>query len=308
MKIIKTSTKILLPLFFGGSLILLWGLVWLAGGLKGVLAWYFIQLLALLAIPFFVGLIIYGVIKRRLSVFTALLGCVLGACMLPLVWMFGLVTVAYPSNLQRTQGESLNIHSPLKTTARVAWGGDGLAVNYHAASPQQRWAYDLVVEPAFHGSAHLKDYGCYGLPVVAPLDAEVIAIHDGEADQVPGKLSNVNEAPEGNYVALKAAQGTHLILAHMQPGSLQVKAGETVKEGAVLGLCGNSGNTSEPHVHIHLQREDPTLNLSRGGISEGLPLYFRGPQGAFMPSGGFENVKGVMQARGDFIEPLNETE
>ena len=59
-----------------------------------------------------------------------------------------------------------------------------------------------------------------------------------------------------------------------------------VKEGDPIGACGNSGNTSEPHIHIHHQRQDPRvfpLNLA-----EGLPLYFRNHGGPAMPEGGFD--------------------
>jgi Peptidase family M23 len=50
-----------------------------------------------------------------------------------------------------------------------------------------------------------------------------------------------------------------MILAHLSPGSLQVAEGEIVKEGQGIGQCGNSGNTSKPHIHIHHQHQDPYL-------------------------------------------------
>ena len=76
-------------------------------------------------------------------------------------------------------------------------------------------------------------------------------------------------APAGNHVVLDLGNGEYTLLAHLQHGSLRVRAGDHVKAGQPLGLCGNSGNTSEPHVHMHLQ-DRPKLF----GDAVGLPLEF----------------------------------
>ena len=66
--------------------------------------------------------------------------------------------------------------------------------------------------------------------------------------------------------------------------SVAVKEGDRVEEGDLLGKCGNSGHTSEPHLHIHHQRQRPNLHVI--GLAEGLPLYFRKPDGkSWMPEG-----------------------
>ena len=69
----------------------------------------------------------------------------------------------------------------------------------------------------------------------------------------------------GNYVALDIGNGKYALYAHVQPGSLRVKVGDRVKRGQVLALLGNSGNSTEPHVHFQIA-DGPTF-LS----SEGLP-------------------------------------
>jgi len=66
------------------------------------------------------------------------------------------------------------------------------------------------VEPYLTGSAELTDYGCYGVPVVAPAAGYVVEAHDGEPDMTPGVSSNNTQAPEGNVVALKLETGTYL--------------------------------------------------------------------------------------------------
>lgn len=80
--------------------------------------------------------------------------------------------------------------------------------------------------------------------------------------------------------------GTYLVIAHLKNGSVAVETGDIVEEGQVIGECGNSGNSSEPHIHIHHQRQDPTVFPLN--FAEGLPLYFRDHDGQAMPIGGFE--------------------
>ena len=58
------------------------------------------------------------------------------------------------------------------------------------------------------------------------------------------------------------------MLAHLQPHSVRVKLGQRVKRGDVLGLAGNSGNTSQPHLHVHLMN-GPSMD-----DADGLPLPF----------------------------------
>jgi len=74
----------------------------------------------------------------------------------------------------------------------------------------------------------------------------------------------------GNCVIIRLAKHDYAVLAHLAPHSFRVKVGDKVKPGQVLGKCGNSGNSSEPHLHFHLQN---TAALQDG---TGFPAYFRG--------------------------------
>jgi hypothetical protein len=196
------------------------------------------------------------------------------------------------------------VRLPADAPLLVAWGGDSVDTNYHAITPDQRWAYDLIVEPYLSGSDDLAEYGCYGVTVVAPAAGVVAAVHDGEPDATPGVVSNNFEAPAGNFVAIRLPSDTYLLIAHLKPGSLLVQEGDTVAEGQPIGQCGNSGNTSEPHIHIHHQRQNPAeLPIN---FAEGLPLFFRdhvdaaGNPGPAMPSGGVET-------RGETVVPTGPT-
>jgi murein DD-endopeptidase MepM/ murein hydrolase activator NlpD len=107
----------------------------------------------------------------------------------------------------------------------------------------------------------------------------VISVVDG-LDEVQPQVEMDPEHPAGNHVVIQVAENEYLFIAHMQPGSIQVKAGDHVTAGQVIGLTGNSGNTSEPHIHIHLQ-DTPELVVTDDsgqitGLSDaqGLPLTF----------------------------------
>jgi murein DD-endopeptidase len=73
------------------------------------------------------------------------------------------------------------------------------------------------------------------------------------------------ETVGGNYVILDLGQGRYAFYAHLQPGSLRVKAGDKVRRGQVIGLVGNSGNSTEPHLHFHISDANSPLG------SDGLP-------------------------------------
>lgn len=179
--------------------------------------------------------------------------------------------MAYPASLGATK-PSLAVRVPLDGPVRVGWGGDKVSSNYHGAYPEQRWAYDLLVEPAFQAAEALEDYGCYGEPVFAPISATVA--HDGEPDQVPGSLSVVD--------------------------------GDRVTEGDVIGACGNNGNTSKPHVHIHYAHYLAPVTITPV-LGYDLPLYYRDLEGPETPKGGFRVEDGKAVFTGDVIQHTGPT-
>ena len=173
----------------------------------------------------------------------------------------------------------------------VFWGGRDVTQNYHAASGDQRFAYDfgIVREGSSYRSegAQNEDYYCFGAPVLAPGDGVVAAAVDGVPDQTPGKL-DPKEAM-GNHVVIDHGNGEFSFLAHLREGSVRVRPGASVTAGDVIGACGNSGNSSEPHLHYHLQ----TSAVPFGG--EGLPAFF----GAYLADGAA--VASGEPTRGQFV-------
>jgi hypothetical protein len=155
----------------------------------------------------------------------------------------------------------------------VFWGGDTVLQNYHAAYQSQRHAYDIVIWK--DGGTHTgdgtrnEDYWAFGQPLHAPAAGTVVTVLDGIANNTPGVL-NPEPHPAGNHVVIQTAEGEFVYLAHMKQGAVRVKQGDRVDAGDFLGLSGNSGNSSEAHLHIHVQ--DRADFFDPGAVS--LPLRF----------------------------------
>jgi murein DD-endopeptidase MepM/ murein hydrolase activator NlpD len=187
---------------------------------------------------------------------------------------------------------------PFDGTWTVFWGGRTIQQNQHAVSPGQRFAYDILQQR--DGASHAgdgaknEDYYCFGQPILAPGAGRVVAAVDGIADNIPGQ-ANPTE-PCGNHVIVDLGHDEFLLLAHLRKGSVKVKPGERVVAGRKLGLCGNSGNSSEPHLHVHLQT---TADLADG---KGLPLQFQHYLADGEPVDRGEPTKGQQIAPGEDVK------
>jgi murein DD-endopeptidase MepM/ murein hydrolase activator NlpD len=178
----------------------------------------------------------------------------------------------------------------------VFWGGPTERQNYHVLGPDQRHAYDLVVwrsGATYRGTgAANAEYWAWGRPVVAPADGIVVAAVDGVRDNRPQVDVANRAAPAGNHVVIALGGGEDALLAHLRRGSVRVRAGQRVRQGTVLGLCGNSGNSSEPHLHFHVQ-DRPALF----GAARGLPVAFR----SYVADG--RRIARGTPVQGQFIRP-----
>lgn len=163
-----------------------------------------------------------------------------------------------------------DLRLPFEGDWHVYWGGRTLEQNYHVAYADQRFAYDIVVMKdgqTYEGDPKKNEsYFCFDRPILAPAKGKVLVAVDGVEDNVPGEMNPRQAA--GNHVVLDLGNGEYALMAHFRNGTLAVKPGDEVASGALLGHCGNSGNTSEPHLHFHLQTE-PAF-----GKGVGLPAQF----------------------------------
>lgn len=168
---------------------------------------------------------------------------------------------------------------------------DFVPVDDRGLSAPLSWRTVLAIESpdAFVG---------FGAPVLAPLSGTVVATHDGEPDHAayrspaaafgyalgqPRRVRAGAPAIAGNHVVIAANPGgPFVLLAHLQQGSLRYGPGDAVMIGTPIGSCGNSGNSTEPHVHIQVS------DCPRGRSARGLPMAFRRLSGAgtWMPGEG----------------------
>jgi len=175
-----------------------------------------------------------------------------------------------------------------KTKLRFPLRGDFLVVTGHATTPQgheersQVYAYDVVglgphLELLTGDGSKNEDFVGFGKQIVAPA-AGVVSYARNDVDDNPStgnqdfdKLLALPDPPwavGGNCVVIDHGNGEWSFLAHMRKGSVQVKAGDRVVQGQVLGRLGNSGATTGPHLHYHLM-DGPKILLS-----DGLPARF----------------------------------
>jgi hypothetical protein len=167
------------------------------------------------------------------------------------------------------EGEPVALRFPLDNGVYIAGhGGSNPLINYHNASEAQQYALDLVRLNAFGTRAlglypdELDRYAIYGDTLHSPCTGEVETVVSDRPEYAPPRRDDHH--PAGNHVVLQC-KGVRVYLAHMIPGSATVDSSSAVQAGTPVGRVGNSGNSSEPHLHIH---------ATRGG--RGVPITFDG--------------------------------
>ncbi|MCR2801118.1 M23 family metallopeptidase [Microbacterium sp. zg-Y818] len=186
------------------------------------------------------------------------------------------------------------VHSPVQ--------GRWLAINSPASAVPshgvraygQAYAVDLISDPLenprpiFGGPRAMppaSDYPALGQPVLAMIDGVVVRASHWRRDHrarannagvaymmAEGMLREVGGPGfiVGNHVTIRGDDGIYALVAHLQQGSVTVSPGERVTAGQQIGRCGNSGNTSEPHVHAQL------MDRASLWTAQGVPLAFAG--------------------------------
>ena len=167
--------------------------------------------------------------------------------------MFESIEEAKETNLEYTM--------PINDQWTVFWGGDNELLNYHHVYKNQRYAYDLFVDK--NGMSYVnnpnsnENFYAFNKDVVAPADGTIIDVENEVHDNEIGTM-NANQ-PGGNYVVIKHRNDEYSFIAHFKQHSIVKTLGEEIKRGELLGQCGNSGNSSEPHIHFQVMNQ-PCLN------------------------------------------------
>lgn len=184
---------------------------------------------------------------------------------------------------------------PFKGQWFVYWGGESEGQNYHMNDKNQQYAYDFlkVAEgKSYRGDPDKNEsYLAFGQPILAPCDGTVVLAIDGVPDNIPGELNPVHKT--GNTLVLRTDAGEYILMAHLKEGSLAVEKGQQVRRGDLLALCGNSGNSTEAHLHLQLQN---TRDIHK---ATGARLYF----GQIRVNGDIQ--KDYIPVKEDFVENIN---
>lgn len=167
---------------------------------------------------------------------------------------------------------------------------DLVPVDEHGRSAPRTWRRVLTTESP-------EVFVGFGQPVLAPAAGTVAVVHDGEPDHEarrsqlalvpymlgqPGRARRGAPGLAGNHLVIALEpNGPFVLLAHLQRGSVRVQPGQAVASGTVLGRCGNSGNSTEPHVHLQV------TDSTDWTTAQGLPFAFRRSDGStWLPAGG----------------------
>lgn len=162
--------------------------------------------------------------------------------------------------------------------------GVGYAIDFIAVDEQNRTSSSTSWRTLV-GSESPEIFYAFGKPVVSPVSGKVVSVHNGEPDHearrsiltlIPymlGQADRIRKGPgaiAGNYLII-APDNSNLYIAivHLQLDSIVVEEGQDISEGQYLANCGNSGNSTQPHIHIQ------AMDSTDFSITQGVPLYFR---------------------------------
>jgi hypothetical protein len=181
------------------------------------------------------------------------------------VLLLGIVGLALAG--RRPPGHSIDLSFPLGSgTYLVVNGGSQALINAHLTTLEgerfapyrgQSYGVDLVrinrggLRVAGLLPADPAAYLIYGDEVVAPCPGRVVSVETSAPDMPPPQADRAHMA--GNHVILDCGS-VWVVLGHLQRGSVRVRVGQSTRAGDPVGLVGNSGNTGEPHLHVHAQR------------------------------------------------------
>jgi murein DD-endopeptidase MepM/ murein hydrolase activator NlpD len=139
------------------------------------------------------------------------------------------------------------------------------------------------------------DYFAYGKKVLASKEGTVVSVRGDMAENVPAESTNT-ATPGGNLIIIDHGNNQFGYYAHLKPFTVTVKPGARVSAGDVLGEVGNSGDSTEPHLHFHV------MNNADPAQADGIPVIF-----SSWKSQSYSRVPEPRQAgvlpRGEFVQP-----
>lgn len=189
---------------------------------------------------------------------------------------------------------AVEVQMPLEGEWMALQAGRSLLTNHHTLHRDQNYAIDFTRRlpggTTFSGDRNkLQSYEAFGMPLLSPVDGRVVRVVSDLPDQEIGSSDSSRAA--GNHVVVRVNAMSYVLLAHLRQGSVVVREGQAVAAGTPLGEVGNSGNTTEPHLHMHAMTQ----------LDDGDPLRLRFNNVAFTRHGNTRTANGVELRRNDRV-------
>ena len=194
--------------------------------------------------------------------------------------------------------QKIKLRLPLLGTWMVGSAHD-YGVSHRRWDNRAHFAWDFIKVDAEGRTAakdveNPKNHYAFGEPVVAPADGVVLKIKDGFIDHLVGL-----DAPDANGIFLDLGDDLVAYFAHLRKGSISIKEGERVKVGQKLAEVGNSGQSTMPHLHFHIQKLD---HGARDALKPGIPIPVAiSDYDAISKNGSIVRVGVGRPAQGDFV-------
>lgn len=194
-------------------------------------------------------------------------------CVVAIFLAFQLYQVHYNSSTD----DAVTIQAPFDGEWHVPSAGKSSLVTHHwTPLADQQYAVDFFIErdgQTYDGDPdELASYYCWDEAMLAPADGTVVAAEDIYPDQPIGSQDGDN--PAGNTVVIEFGSDLYVQLSHLRSGSVAVDVGDQVEAGDLIGTCGNSGFSLEPHLHMQVQDTAQSNNDYSRGDGESLPFRF----------------------------------
>jgi murein DD-endopeptidase MepM/ murein hydrolase activator NlpD len=187
---------------------------------------------------------------------------------LPFIYVLGLISFPYITRyIKKTPEESLDYY--LTTENRYQGSDRNLALPFsgkwtvwqafngkwtHQGS--WRYAYDFVITDEENSTyrndgLQLEDYYAFRKPVLSPVRGRIVKVISSLGDNPIGEVDKTNNW--GNFIIIRHELNYFVKISHLMQDSIKVSEGDWVERGTILGMCGNSGYSPQPHIHIQVQ-------------------------------------------------------
>lgn len=192
--------------------------------------------------------------------------------------------------------DTVVLSSPFRGEWYVAHAGRSALINNHFPLRSQRHAMDIGMPPKGgvegRDSLTLKTHPAFGQTLYAPRAGRVVKVVNDRPDVELGETDL--DQIVGNYVVIDIGEGRYILMAHLMQKSTLVEPGDEVRSGQAIARCGNSGNTSEPHLHLQVQSDADFW-------AEDLRTYPIGFHGVIRRGGRTKQVQGAQLRRNDVV-------